>query len=141
MLIGDTLLYSSTQILIIIHDLILDNVVDINLKCSGYKFCHLENSLAGFHYEFCFIFLVNALYPMWILFSVDMFFSFCNYTLAMVFYIIILQHFCCHCISSLLRIMFWYCRNSEHTREFYLFIKDMNDYHFERSTKMYLLIL
>ena len=36
----------STLILLIIHYLILDNVVDITLKCSGYKFCHLENSLA-----------------------------------------------------------------------------------------------
>ena len=58
--------------------------MDINLKCSGYKFCHLENSLAGFQYVFFFV-LVSALYPMWILFSLKLFFSFRNYTIAMVF--------------------------------------------------------
>ena len=31
--------------------------------------------------------------------------------------------------------------NSEHTKEIYLLIKDMNDYHFERLNKMSLLIL
>ena len=31
--------------------------------------------------------------------------------------------------------------NIEHTKEFYLFIKDMNDYCFERLNKMSLLIL
>ena len=85
----------------IIYGFILDNVTDINLKCSGYKFCHLKNSLVGFWYVFFFVFLVNALYPMWILFSLEMLFLFHNYIITMVFYIIILWNFCCCCISIL----------------------------------------
>ena len=47
--------HSSTWILIIIHDLVLDNMVDIHLKCSRYQFCHLESSLAQLWYYFlCF---------------------------------------------------------------------------------------
>ena len=36
---------------------------------------------------FLFVFLINALYPMWILFSLEMFFCFCIYTIVMVFYL------------------------------------------------------
>ena len=65
-----------------------------------------------------------------------MLFSFHNYTKAKVFYIIILWCFCSHCISLLKNHVFGTVENSEHTREFYLFIKDMNDSHFQRLNKM-----
>ena len=79
-------LHSSTWIAIIIHNQILDNVVDINLKCSGYKFFHLENSLAVFWYVFFLCFPHNRLIPMWILLSLEMSFSFHNYTMVMVYF-------------------------------------------------------
>ena len=44
------------------------------------------------------------------------------------------------CLSSS-RMMFGTVENSEHTKDIYLFIKDVNRYHFERSNKMSLLIL
>ena len=135
-------MHSSIWILIISHDLILDNVVDINLKCSEYKFCHLENSLAGFQYVFFFVFLINVLYPMWIFFSLEMVFSLCNYTIVIVFYFIILQHFCCHCISLLSQeSCFSTLENSVPTKDIYLFIKDANEYQIERLNKMSLLIM
>ena len=55
---------------------------------SEYNFCHLENSLAGFQYVFFLVFFLYALYPTWILFCFEKFFSFHNYTIVMVFYFI-----------------------------------------------------
>ena len=48
----------------------------------------------------------------------------------------------CHCIS-LFSQGSWVAtvENSQLTKEFYLFIKDVNEYHFERLNKMSLLIL
>ena len=114
----------------------------ILIKMPWIKICHLENSLAGFQYIYFFVFLVNALYPMWILFSLEMFFSFHNSTIAMVFYFYYIVAFYCHCISLLSQeSCFGTVENSEHTKDIYLFIKDVNEYHFERLNKMSLLIL
>ena len=71
------LLCSSTWILIFIHDLVLDNMADIDLKCSGYKFWHLENALAGFYLvSFCFCIYLYHSHLFYILRS----FNFCFYS-------------------------------------------------------------
>ena len=58
----------------------------------------------------------------------------------MVFIFYYVAAFCCH-LSLPLVSCFGTVENSEHTKEMYLLIKDMNDYHFERLNKMSLLIL
>ena len=105
------LLCSSSQILFNIHESILNYVADINLNWSGYKFCHLG-------------------ILQW------------DSTIAMVFFVYYISALYCHCISLLSEeLCFGTVENSEHTKEFSLFIKDVNEYHFERLHKMALLIL
>ena len=113
-------------------------MVDINLKCSGYKFCHLENSLAGSWYVFFFVFLVNASYTMWI-YSCR-FYSHCLIPWQWYFYIVL---YCGILLLSSLsqESCFGTVEKNEHNKEILLLIKDMNDYHFKRSNKMSSLLL
>ena len=113
-------------------------MVDINIKCSGYKYCHLENFLAGLWYVFFLCFPCKFLNPMWIYPLVDyIVISLYHSGGIFIFYYIVVFH--CHCLSQ--ESWFGTVENSEHTKEIYLLIKDMNDYHFERLIKMSLPIL
>ena len=113
------LLHSSSWILIDIQNIILTNVVDINLKCSGYKFCPLEIYLAGFQYVFHLCHPYKSLISNMDIVSFKDVLSFCNCTIAMAFHFSHIVAFFIVIVSLSQESCFGTVENSKHTKYSY----------------------